>query len=69
MDNLTTIEIGAGLVVFWFVTLFVLWKLIDRKDRPGPITSNFAKECLILVHMGVLVVGIAMLVSGLQLFG
>jgi len=69
MDELTAIEIGAGLLVVWLATLFVLLKLIDRRGHPGPITSNFAKECLMLAHMVVLVIGIAMIVNGLQVFG
>lgn len=69
MDDLTAVELGAGLLVIWFASLFILFKLIDRRGHPGPITSNFAKECLMLAHMAVLVVGIAMIVSGLQVFG
>ena len=69
MEDLTSIEIGAGLLVLWFLTLFALWRLIDKQNRPGPIKSRLAKECLMLVHMTVLVVGIAMVVTGLHVVG
>lgn len=69
MEDLTLIEIGAGLLVLWFVTLFGLWKLIDRQGRPGPVKSTFLKEGLMLVHMTVLVAGLAMVVNGLHALG
>ena len=68
MDDLTNIEIGAGLLAFWLATLFLLWKLIDRQGRPGPVKSAIAKDGLMLVHMAVLIIGIAMLIKGLHVF-
>lgn len=63
------IEIGAGLLVLWFVTPFALWRLIDRQNRPGLIKNRLAKEGLMLVHMTVLVAGVAMILMGLQVLG
>ncbi len=69
MEDLKVVEIGAGLLVLWFVTLFALWRLIDRQNRPGPVKSRLAKECLMLGHMTVLVAGMAMVLMGLQVLG
>ncbi len=69
MEDHTLIEIGAGLLALWLATFFILWKLIDRQGRPGPVKGTFAKESLMLGHMIVLVTGLAMLISGLSLFG
>lgn len=69
MDDLTTIEIGAALLAVWLVTLFALWKLIDRQGRPGPVKSTLVKESLMLAHMAVLITGLAMIVTGLHVFG
>lgn len=68
MEDITLIEIGTGLVGFWLATLFVLWKLIDRQGRPGPVKSAVAKEGLMLAHLIVLVTGAAMIISGLHVF-
>ena len=69
MEDLKVVEIGAGLLVLWFVTLFALWRLIDRQNRPGPVKSRLAKECLMRGHMTVLVAGMAMVLMGLQVLG
>lgn len=69
MEDIILIGIGAGLVGFWLMTLLVLWKLIDRQGRPGPVTSALAKEGLMLAHLIVLVTGTAMIIRGLRVFG
>lgn len=67
MDHITSIEIGAGLLVVWLATLFALWKLIDRKGYPGPIRHSIAKDGLMLVHLALLVTGIAFMAKGLSI--
>lgn len=69
MDDTTFLEIGAGLLAFWLVTLLLLWKLIDRQGRPGPVKSTVAKEGLMLAHLIVLAAGTAMVIGGLRIFG
>lgn len=69
MDDIASIEIGTGLLVVWVASLFVLWKLIDRQGRPGPIKNTILKESVMLVHLGLLVTGGAFLIKGLNLFG
>lgn len=68
MEDITFIEIGAGLLVVWLFGLFVLWKLIDRQGRPGPVKSTVAKEALMLAHLIALVTGLALIISGLHVF-
>ncbi len=68
MDDLTSIEIGAGLLAIWLATLFVLLKLIDRPGKPGIVKNVVAKESMMLVHMAVLIVAAAMIVKGLHVF-
>lgn len=69
MDSLTLFEIGAALLAIWLVTSFALWKLIDRQSHPGPIKNALAKESLMLIHLALLVAGLAMLIQGLPIFG
>jgi cytochrome b561 len=64
MDDITIIEIGLGMVAFWLATIVVLWKLIDRRGRPGPLKSALAKESLMLAHMAILLFGLAMVIKG-----
>lgn len=68
MNDMTTIEIGAALLAVWLVTLLAMWKLIDRQGRPGPVKSALAKETLMLVHMALLIIGLAMIITGLHVF-
>ena len=68
MSDLTSVEIGVGLLAIWLATAFLLFKLIDRRDKPGIIKSAMAKEGAMLVHMAVLIVGAAMLIKGLHVF-
>lgn len=67
MDEITSIEIGLGLLGLWLATLFVLWRVIDRKGYPGPVRSAVAKDGLMLAHLTLLVIGGAFIVSGLQI--
>jgi 4-amino-4-deoxy-L-arabinose transferase-like glycosyltransferase len=64
MSDITIIEIGSGLLAFWLVTIAALSKLIDRRDRPGPIKSALAKESLMLTHLAIFLFGMAMVVKG-----
>ncbi len=68
MDDLTFFEIGAALLVIWLATSPALWKLIDRQSRPGPIKNALAKDSLMLIHLALLIAGLAMVIQGLQIF-
>ena len=67
MDEITSLEIGLGVLGLWLATLFVLWKLIDRKGYAGPVRNDTVKESLMLAHLALLVIGLAFIVSGLHI--
>ncbi len=69
MDDLTMIEIGAGLLAAWLATLFALLKLIDRRDHPGPVKNAVAKELMMLSHLALLILAAAMLIKGMHVAG
>jgi hypothetical protein len=62
--NYTELEWGAGLLVVWAITFFVLWKTIDRPGRPGIIRGQLTTEHFMLAHILLLIISISLLVKG-----
>ena len=64
MFDLTAMELGVACLVFWALTLVVLWCTVDRETRPGPIRSVALIECMMLVSITSLLLGISFCISG-----
>ncbi len=67
--DLTTLELGAGLLTLWAATFVVLWKLVDRPGRPGVIRGQLVIEHFLLAHIFLLIVAICLLIKGSGYFG
>ncbi len=62
--DLTTLELGAGLLTLWAATFVVLWKLVDRPGRPGVIKGRLVTEHFLLAHLFLLITAISLLIKG-----
>lgn len=69
MTDVTTIEVALVLLGVWLATIPLLWLLIGRRGRPGPLKGVLAKEACMLTHMATLLAGAAMLIKGLYVGG
>ena len=67
ISSTSALELGLGLLVFWALSVVVMWFVINRKARPGPVRSIIAIEGMMLVSMAALIFGIALTAKGVGL--
>lgn len=62
--NVLELQIGAGLLAAWLISLLVLWKTVDRAARPGVIRSQFTVDVMMLLSIMMLLVGVSLIIKG-----
>lgn len=66
--DLLDLELAALLLGAWVISLFVLWKVIDRPGRPGIVKGPFVIDAMMLASLACLVIGVSFLIKGSGLF-
>lgn len=60
------LEIGVALIAFWLLSLALMWFLVDRRTRSGPIRNVGVIEGMMLLSILSLLVGGTLIIKGLS---